>query len=73
MPANSDSSILWLFYFQIIFFLGPGVVALFDVWWRSTRASKSSDHAQDENVRVIRPSVPEPSPSEEDEEFRRAS
>lgn len=77
MPAQSDSPIVWLFYMQLLLFLGPGAVALLDLWRRNRRDAKSARGGKvlDGNVQALRPSVME-LPSEEQElseESRRAS
>lgn len=79
MPAQSDSAILGLFYLQLVLVLGPGVVALADLWMRSRRESKNTSMNGEEsegNVLAFRPSVTEGmsiEESEETEESRRVS
>jgi len=40
MPDSSNSNLIGMFWVQILFFVGPGAVALLDLWWTAKRKAE---------------------------------
>lgn len=51
MGAYTDAQMLWVFYLSLLFYLGPGIVALVDIWRHRDRVI-TLRHG--ENVHVLK-------------------